>query len=361
MKPELQMDIKRIKKNAMELVKKAKEQNITVTGITKGVCGNIDFSTALVGAGVDYLGDSRIENLKQMSSLDIKKMLLRSPKISEVGEVVQYADYSLNSELKVIMALSDAALLQGKIHNVILMIDVGDLREGIWFDDEQLIYQTIRHILQLKGVDLVGIGTNLTCFGGVIPTPENYGIITQLAEHIRQTFDIELPIVSGGNSSCLHMLYKGTIPAGVNNIRVNQAIFLGMEIAYGHYLEDWESDVMRLKAEIIELQTKPSLSKGEIAYINAFGKPPSLKDKGIRKRAILAVGRQDIDIKGLRAIDKGITVEGASSDHLIVDVTESNQDFEVGDMIHFQIVTYASVLSGMASNYIQHVSMYEAL
>jgi predicted amino acid racemase len=357
MKPELQMDIKGIKKNAMELVKKAREQNITVTGITKGVCGNIDFSTALVEAGVDYLGDSRIENLKKMISLDIKKMLLRSPKISEVVEVVQYADYSLNSELRVIKALSDAALLQDKIHNIILMIDVGDLREGIWFNDEQSIYQMINDILQLKGVHLVGIGTNLTCFGGVIPTPENYGIITRLANEIRQTFEIELPIVSGGNSSSLHMLYDGTIPVGINNLRVNQAIFLGMEIAHGHYLKHWESDVLRLKAEIIELQTKPSLPRGEIAYINAFGKPISPKDKGIRKRAILAVGRQDIDIKGLRAIDKGITVEGASSDHLIIDVTESEQHFEVGDMVHFQVITYASVLSGMASNYIEQVSI----
>lgn len=361
MKPQLQMDINKIKNNVRELVKKAHEQNITITGITKGVCGNIDFARALVEAGVDYLADSRMENLKKISFLDIKKMLLRSPMMSEVKEVVQYADYSLNSEIMVIKALSEAALLQDKIHNVILMIDIGDLREGIWFEDEQIIYRTINDILQLKGVHLAGIGTNLTCFGGIIPTQENYGFMTRLAATIRQTFGIELPMVSGGNSSSLHMLYEGIIPIGITNLRVNQAIFLGMEIAHGHYLEHWKSDVILLQAEIIELQSKPSLPQGKKAYMNAFGKLLSPIDKGIRKRAILAIGRQDIDINGLKAIDEGITVEGASSDHLIVDVTDSNQSYEVGNMISFRLVTYQSVLSGMASTYIDQVSIHETV
>lgn len=361
MKPILQMDINNIMKNMRELVRKAKEQHITVTGITKGVCGNVDFARILIEAGVDYLADSRIENLKKIDSLPIEKVLLRSPKLSEVSEVIQYADYSLNSEFTVIEALSVAAISQGKIHQVILMIDIGDLREGIWFEDTDKIYATVERILQLKGVNLAGIGTNVTCFGGVIPTEENYGYIATLADELRDYFNVDLPIVSGGNSSCLHMLYAGNIPQGINNIRINQAVFLGTEIAYGCKIEGWEPNTIRLQAEIIEIQEKPSLPQGEIAYMNAFGKPISPIDKGVRKRAILAIGRQDIDISGLAAIDQAITIEGASSDHLIVDVTNSKQQFSVGDMITFNLVTYASVLSGMASNYIEQVVYHEVL
>lgn len=361
MKPTLQMDLNKIRNNTRELVRKAKEQNITVTGITKGVCGNMDVAQTLIEAGVDYLADSRIENLIRMHSLPIEKMLLRSPKLSEVQEVVQYADYSLNSEITVIKALSAAAISQGKTHKVILMIDVGDLREGLWFEETEKIYAVVKQILQLNGVYLAGIGTNLTCFGGVIPTEENYGIITKMAEKLRTDFSIELPIVSGGNSSCLHLLYERAIPQGLNNVRINQAIFLGTELAYGQRIDGWEAHAIRLQAEIIELQEKPSLPQGQIAYMNAFGKPISPIDKGIRKRAILAIGRQDIDISGLVAIDKAITVEGASSDHLIVDVTDSGEHFTVGDMITFHLNTYASVLSGMASNYIDQVVFHEVL
>lgn len=361
MKPKLQIDINKVMKNTQDLVQKAKEQNITVTGITKGVCGHVEFARTLFEAGVDYLADSRIENLMKIHYLPIEKMLIRSPKLSEVHEVIRYADYSLNSELRIIEALSSAALAQGKIHQVILMIDVGDLREGIWFEDLDKIYRTVSSILQLKGVYLAGIGTNLTCFGGVIPTEKNYGFITKLADDLRNHFAIQLPMVSGGNSSSLHMLYEGSIPHGINNIRVNQSIFLGTEIAYGNKIDGWDSDVIRLQAEIIELQEKPSLPQGELAFMNAFGKPKPIVDKGIRKRAILAIGKQDIDINGLRAIDQTITIEGASSDHLIVDLTDSMSDFSVGDTITFNLVTYASVLSGMASNYINQVVYHEVL
>jgi len=361
MKPKLLIDLDKVKQNATELVRVAHEQNVTVTGITKGDCGNLDFAHTLVESGVDYLADSRVENLKKLSSLMIEKMLLRSPKLSEVQDVVRYADYSLNTELKVIEALSNAARSQNKTHQIILMIDVGDLREGIWFEDDTAILTAVNKTLQLPNVHLAGIGTNLTCFGGIIPTRKNYGIIHQIAHHIRQTFNIELPIISGGNSSSLHMLYETGIAGGINNIRVNQAIFTGQEIAFGQQLNGWASDVIRLQAEIIELQTKPSKPIGRKAYMNAFGKPSTFSDKGLRKRAILAIGKQDVDIHGLVAMDLGITIEGASSDHLIVDVTDSVLKLQVGDTIDFQVTTYASVLSGMASNYIEQRIYHEVL
>ncbi|EJS46855.1 hypothetical protein ICG_05445 [Bacillus cereus BAG1X1-3] len=361
MKPQLQIDINKVKKNMSELVKKAHQNNISITGITKGVCGNEDFAVALMAAGVDSLADSRIENLKKLSHLPIEKILLRSPKYSEIDEVIQYAHCSLNSELKIIEKLSEVAEQQNKKHAVILMIDVGDLREGIWYEDEKEIHDTISKVLQMKGINLTGIGTNLTCFGGIIPTEENYGFIADLAQKIRDKYNIPLPIVSGGNSSSLQMLNDGMVPKGINNLRINQSVFLGREIAYGQKLDNWETDVIRLCAEIIELQTKPSLPRGERAYMNAFGKPISPSDKGLRKRAIVAIGKQDIDINGLKAIDENITVEGGSSDHCIIDVTNSLQNFIVGDWVDFKIISYSGVLSGMASNYIEKVCINETV
>lgn len=359
MKPQLNINIENVKHNTRELVRIAHENNMTVAGITKGCCGNESFALAQVEAGVDYLADSRIENLIKLQHLPVEKMLLRSPKLSEVEDVVRYAQYSLNSEFKIIEALSSAAMKLNTVHQIILMIDMGDLREGIWFEDEVKIHQTITKTLKLQGVELVGIGVNLTCFGGVIPSVANYGYIVELAKNIRSIYNIPLPIVSGGNSSSLQMLYSGEIPKGINHLRINQSLYLGYEIAHGHALKDWKSDVISLRAEIIEIQTKPSFPMGEFAKMNAFGAIKNFPDKGVRTRAILAIGRQDLNIEGLKAMDPHITIEGGSSDHLIIDITDSKINYEVGEWINFHVTTYSTVLTAMASNYIDKVTINE--
>ncbi|NBI30114.1 alanine/ornithine racemase family PLP-dependent enzyme [Chengkuizengella marina] len=362
MQPILNMNLIKVKHNTAQIVKLARQYGVSVAGITKGVCGNEDFAKAQLEAGVDYLADSRIENLKKLKHLDKKKMLLRSPKKSEVDEVVEYADYSLNSEIEIIQALGKSAVNKGVLHSIILMIDLGDLREGIWYRNRHEIFQTVQSIVGLKGVKLEGIGTNLTCFGGVMPTEENYTILVQLAEELRTEFNLPLPIVSGGNSSSLQMIYEGRLPKGITHLRINQSVFLGLEIGYGKKLSNWETKIVKLQAEIIEIHKKPSYPQGIQAKMNAFGEIQTFKDKGIRTRAILAIGRQDMDINGLHPSDPHVTVEGGSSDHLIIDISESEQLYKVGQMIEFDVVTYSSIITAMASSYIQQeVLKYEVV
>ncbi|MDP5274857.1 alanine/ornithine racemase family PLP-dependent enzyme [Chengkuizengella axinellae] len=353
MKPILNMDLMKVKHNTSQIVRLAGQYGISVAGITKGCCGNEEFAKAQIEAGVDFLADSRIENLMKLEHLNIKKMLLRSPKLSETNEVVKYADYSLNSEIKVIRALGNSAARMNEVHSIILMIDVGDLREGIWCEDINDIFHTVESILNIEGVQLEGIGTNLTCFGGIMPTEKNYGMLVTLAEELRRRYNLLLPIVSGGNSSSLQMIYEGRLPKGITHLRINQSVFLGFEIGHGKKLSGWESNIVTLEAEIIEIHKKPSYPRGNRAKMNAFGNIQSFKDKGIRTRVILAIGRQDMDMNGLHPIDPNISVEGASSDHLIIDITDSKHHYRVGQMIKFDVVTYSSIITAMASSFIQ--------
>ncbi|MFS0783662.1 alanine/ornithine racemase family PLP-dependent enzyme [Bacillus sp. 1P06AnD] len=361
MKPVLQIDLEKIKHNTRQLVNKAREYGVSVAGITKGCCGNEAFAKAQMEAGVDLLADSRIENLKKLNHLPIPKMLLRSPKLSEVNEVVTFADYSLNSDLMVIRALDKAAAELKKKHGVILMVDVGDLREGIWHEHSENMFAMIDSIVQMKGIVLEGLGTNVTCFGGIMPTEQNYGHFISLGEEIRGRYGIDLPIISGGNSSILQMLYEGRLPKGVTQLRVNQAIYLGMEIGQGNKVPGWTSRTVSLKAEIIEIQEKPSLPQGETARMNAFGDIPLFEDKGLRKRAIVAIGRQDMDVSGLTPYDSGITIEGASSDHLILDLTEAVETYQTGDWVLFEVATYSGILTAMASPYIHQEAIHEVI
>jgi predicted amino acid racemase len=231
------------------------------------------------------------------------------------------------------------------------MIDLGDLREGIIYKNKDELHEIIEEILKLKSIKLYGIGVNLTCYGAVIPKNDNLSILIQIAEQIEKDFSIKLEMISGGNSSSLHLIEKGELPNKINNLRIGEAFLLGRETSYGHKLDGFNDDAFALEAEIIELQEKPSFPIGEIG-VDAFGRKPSYEDKGKTKRAILAVGQQDIDVENILCVDSKAQILGASSDHLIIDVTNSDVTYAVGDIVQFKL-KYGSLLRAFTSPYVK--------
>lgn len=345
--PRVIIDTKKIKENTEILVKLSRDNGIDVVGVTKAFCANSNVARAMVDGGVKFLADARIDNIKKLEKFNLKKILLRLPMISQIEEVVKYADISLNSEVSVIRAISDEAIKMNKVHGIILMIDLGDLREGIYYDEE--IFSIIDKIKDLKGIELLGIGTNLTCYGGVIPDENNLGKLVNIGNMIKQRFGIKLKIISGGNSSSIN-LFGNDILSEINNLRLGESIICGRETAYGKRIEDTDDDAFVLEAEVIEIREKPSIPSGIIG-MDAFGNTPNFVDNGIRKRAILAVGKQDIDESGIIPLDEKIIIIGASSDHLIIDITDCDGKYQIGDIIRFKL-TYNSILKSMTSEYV---------
>lgn len=348
--PALKINLTKLENNTRLLVEKCAPYGISISAVTKVFCGMAEVAEAVVKGGAAILADSRVENLKKLRNFNLPKMLLRIPMLSQIDEVLEYADISLNSEYKVIEALSNAAVKKGKIHDIILMVDLGDLREGVWADDA---VEYAGKILQLKGVNLKGIGTNLTCYGAVIPQEDNLSKLEEIANMITQKYGIKLSIISGGNSSSLYMVEEGRIPKAINNLRLGESIVLGNETAYGKRIEGTYNDCFTLCAEIIELKEKPSVPIGEIG-VDAFGNRPTFVDRGIRKRGILAVGKQDVRIDGLTPIDSDIIILGASSDHMIIDITDSAKEYTIGDIIEFTL-DYGALLSTSTSDYVKKV------
>jgi predicted amino acid racemase len=332
----------------MEINKLCKKRSISIVGVSKVFCARKPIVQAMINGGVNIIGDSRIENLKRLEEINCKKMLLRIPMESHAEEVVKYSDISLNSELETIKMLSKEANRLNKIHNIILMVDVGDLREGVLVSD---VINMVREIITFPNIVLWGIGTNLTCYGGVIPDSTNLGKLVELKKNILEILGLEIPIISGGNSSSLYAVIDESIPSGVNQLRIGEGIVLGRETAFGKQIPNCFNDTFILKGEIIEVKEKPSVPIGKIG-MDAFGQIPRFEDKGIIKRAIIALGRQDITTEGLEPIDKNINVLGASSDHLIIDITKCNSTYKVGDIIDFYI-DYGCLLRSMTSPYVK--------
>ncbi|HOW37293.1 MAG TPA: alanine/ornithine racemase family PLP-dependent enzyme [Bacillota bacterium] len=348
MYPRLEIDANKLKHNAEHLLKSCQENGIRdCMLVTKVLAGYRPLVRRLASFGFSHLADSRIENLIRFQAVPIPKVLLRLPMPTEVSRVVRYADYSLQSEILTIKATEKAAARLGKTHGVILMFDVGDLREGLFFrEDPGPLVQTV---LDSPHLCLAGIGTNLTCYGGIVPDEENLGRLIFIKQQIESRFSLRIPLISGGNSSSVHLFRTGRLPKEVNSLRIGEAFFLGRETAFGHLLPGMNPDAFILKAEIIEVKVKPSYPIGNIG-MNSFGAKPDIEDRGMMNRAILAIGRQDVEPGDLIPLDAGVRIVGASSDHLIVDL--GNRTGKPGDVLAFGL-NYPGLLRVMTSRYVK--------
>jgi predicted amino acid racemase len=347
--PYLTIDLDKIEHNARTIVGLCTQHNIAVTGVTKVTCGNPDVAKAMLRGGVGSIGESHIENIQRMKAAGVHTayMLLQIPPLSGVDEVVETVDVSLNSELSVLEGLSAAAMRRGQVHDVILMVDLGDLREGIWPAD---LVPFVREALRLRGIRIKGLGTNLACFGAVAPSENNMHQLVELAREIEAGFGLTLEWISGANSSGLELIAAGRMPRRVNHARMGEAILLGRETIRRKPWPGTFQDAFVLHAEVLELRKKPSLPVGERCE-DAFGKLPAFEDRGERMRALLNVGREDVDLDGIAPIDGRIMVLGGSSDYLVVDVTGAAA-VRVGDELPFS-VKYGALLAAMTSEYVK--------
>ncbi len=304
----------------------------------------------MVRAGVTAIADSRLENIDRLKAggVDPPFMLVRVPALSAVDHVVESVDLSLNSELAVLEALSRAASRRGRIHEVILMVDLGDLREGVWPDD---LPTFLAAAIELPGIRIKGLGTNLACFRGVIPSGDNMARLVELADGIEQKFRIDLELISGANSSGLSLIAAGQMPDRVNHARIGEAILLGRETTHRDPWPGTYQDAFTLHAEILELKNKPSSPSGKIGQ-DAFGGHPGFEDRGDILCALLNVGREDVDVHGIAPIDTRFSILGASSGYLVIDASRAAEGLQVGDELMFS-VNYSALLAAMTSEYVK--------
>lgn len=347
--PRLEIDLNKLQHNARTLIERLGNRGISVTGVTKSTLGSPEIAGALLSAGVHALGDSRIENIEAMrrASVVAPMTLIRAPMLSQAERVVAYADVSFNTELDVIRALSSAARKAQRMHGIVLMIELGDLREGIM---PAGLKSTVRETLCLPNIVLRGIGTNLACRCGVSPDARNMAELSAFADSIEATFGLTLDIVSGGNSANLQWALSGSDIGRINDLRLGESILLGREPLYRQPVDGLFTDAITLIAEVIESKVKPSQPWGEIAQ-TAFGEQAPATERGSISQAILAIGRQDTDPCGLNPPPE-MEILGASSDHLIIDSSRVPQC--VGDEVTFQL-NYSALVRAMTSPFVAKI------
>ena len=234
------------------------------------------------------------------------------------------------------------------------MIEMGDLREGVM--GEELI-QFYCDVLELPNIEILGIGTNLNCLSGVMPTQDKLIQLSLYKQLIEAKFNVSIPWVSGGTSVAVPLILKNARPMAVNHFRIGEALFFGKDLFTGDTIENMHNDVFKLYAEIIEITQKPNVPNGELGE-NVAGNSFSIENiedfGGTSLRAILDIGLLDMQPQYLEVEDENITIVDASSDMLVVDISNSKNQYSVGDLISFK-VRYMGALQLLNSEYIEKI------
>ena len=343
--PRIEISLSQIRENTKKLSELYMQKGISLMGVTKAVLGEPSIAKAMIQGGVKFIADSRIENIQKMKSagISIQFVLLRTP-LSQAESIVKNADISLNTEIETLKKLSYHAKGQNKIHQIIIMVELGDLREGILPCD---LPQLVRKTLSLPHIKIIGIGCNLACYGGIKPDDKNMRELSELVDLIEKEFQIDLEIISGGNSANFEWFKSSQDVGRVNNLRLGESILLGCETVGRKVIPGLHTGAFQLIAEVIESKRKASVPLGEICQ-DAFGNVPGFLDRGDHQRVIIALGRQDVQVSNLKSNNK-LKMIGSSSDHIILD--GENHNLEVGDEIRFSL-DYSGLLATMTSPFV---------
>lgn len=350
MYPRLVTDLGKVKHNVERTVAMCHAAGCTAAIVTKCVCADQRIVDVINATEADFIADSRIANLARMKTQK-PRYLLRLTEASEVRDVIAHSEVSQESEITTVKLLGAEAKRQMRRHGIVLMIDMGDLREGVFYKNRDDILALADAVCAEDMLELYGVGVNLTCFGGIIPDETNLSGLVETAKLLRAHTGRAIPFVSGGNSSSLPMLIEGRLPCGINNLRIGEGWLLGNETVAGTLMPGFDPDAFTLEAQLIEVKTKPSKPIGT-SGLNAFGEKVSFEDRGETVRGICAVGRQDTVPDGLTPRDGEVAVLGASSDHLIVDLTRARGRYKTGDTLAFS-VDYGALLHASTGGYIE--------
>jgi predicted amino acid racemase len=329
-----------------------KDQEIDWAVVTKLLCGNEIYLKEVLDLGVKEVCDSRLSNLAKIKQLDptVQTVYIKPPPNRSIEEVVKYADVSFNSESETIRQLSEEAVRQGKVHRVTIMIELGDLREGIMGDHLMDFYQKI---FELPNIEVVAIGANLNCLHGVMPSQDKLVQLSLYKQLIEAKFGKDIPWVTGGTSVVLPLITKKQVPKAINHFRIGETLFFGVNLWDETPFPGMETGVIKLYSEILEITEKPKVPIGMLS-VNPSGEVFEIEEDDYGKtsyRAIIDVGLLDISPDYMIPDDSSIKVVNASSDMLIVDLGDNKGHYEVGDLLSFNL-KYMGALSLLNSDYI---------
>lgn len=358
----LKISITEVRNNIIKLNKYLKKHNIEWSLITKVFSGDEDFMTKIltpdIVKDIHSVGDSRLSSLIKLKEIkpDLITIYLKPPAKIYVNDIVKYADISLNSSFKTITALNEAAKKLNKIHKIIVMVELGELREGVLRENLLEFYESI---FNMSNIEVIGLGSNLGCMYGIEPTFDKLMQLSLYKQLLEAKFDKKMILISGGSSITLPLIEDGQIPEDINHFRIGEAAFFGTSPLNNEKFMDLSEDTFYFYANIIELEEKGIVPDGILSDASV-GHATEFEDVDLSQtthKAILDFGLLDVDVEELKTTDKTVKFVGTTSDMTVYDLGDNvdknkKQKYSVGDKICFK-PSYMAVARLLNSKFIE--------
>lgn len=320
--PTVRINLAKIRTNTA-FIKSLAPQTL-LAGVTKGCGGDPEVAAAMLAGGAEQLADSRLKRLRRLRQRfpDVPLIMLRQPLKHELNEVVKHELITVVSCRSVAKTLAKVAAKQGKVVPLILMLEVGGLREGLFPNEAIALAKALKN---QPAVKLDGLAVNVGCYQGKMPDSSVWQLLLQLSYELKK-LGFSLKYISGGNSSVISFLKAKTVPQEVNHFRVGEAILLGIDTLSNQPVAELAADAFIVEAEVIE-------SKKKNGYYNQ----------------VVALGRQEVGFGSLQPINAG-EISIINSDHLVI---RSKQLLALtGETVKF-IPDYFALMSLMESAYVK--------
>ena len=304
------------------------QRGFSLTVVTKLLQSHPDLMNLLKNMEIDCVADSYPQNLKKQSFSDCWNLCISSPDVLNV--TLDNSHLSVHSNFKTIHALRDRAAKLNIVHEILLMIDMGDWREGFPID---YLKNNIEWFADLKPLSLRGIAINLSCFAGVKLQKHHLQELIDIAHLIREKQSFNL--LSLGNSAAIPFI-EGWDSKSMKlwdnidwNLRIGEALFCGTLPGTSTSILGLQN-VFTLRLPVVEAHHKEHVLNQNELIPNSFGKMHEPISKGYGQRVILGVGRVDLDPQYLK-FPESIECLGASSDLCIL--FNHGDPLEVGQVI----------------------------
>lgn len=322
--------------------------------ITKGCQAYADILELLVETPGEMLGDVSPANLKRARKRSSGKlMMVQLPDPGRVAAIGACVDVWLVSDPAHARMIAGTAKQVGKHPELVLMVDVGNRREGVL---PERTADTAAAILAIEGVALVGLGTAVGCYGGyragLADMERLVGIARKTETRLQCRFDI---LSAGSGTMLLELAAQGRLPERINQLRIGAALFVGEMPPTKTALPGLFHDAFILQGEVLETSLKPSIPAGNTGF-DAFGKQVVFEDRGSRQLCILNFGLLEVDSYDLTPLTEGLRIIGATSNYTICDTTRCDPQPAMGDLLEFRMA-YSSMARAMASDDVTKIAV----
>lgn len=311
----LKINLSKIQYNALVLKSILEKRYIHFTPVIKCVAGDKKIVDTLSAIGIRHFADARMENISKTKDEQNSFTMIRTPNRRELEAVTLNTQISIQTELETIERMNEVAKAHAITHQVLLMVDWKDAREGV-LPFEVVSY--VKQILSFTHIKLIGLAFNFMCFRELPPTEKDIDQMNEFITYVEDKTNVHFQLISGGNSSMLPLTMYQKL-GRINELRIGETLFRGVDTTKDQAIPELYQDAITLETEIVEIKPRLSLSTGQ-SYL----------------QAILDIGHIDTAVEALTPLNHSIEILGATSDHVMVNL--QNQDsYQVGDKIQFKL------------------------